>query len=591
MRTRVNEQMSTVFRLTAWVSGSRRRPIHVPRNVAIARASMSGRAIPTTNLSRASVRSARASSILVQSILLAGLLFAGCTKTDTGQQQMQSETQVSPQETPKTEEYYTCPMHPSVRSDRPGACPVCGMALVKKSAQAAMDAAEVSSLEAVSLSPTQRVMANVSVVPAKRQEFKRDITAVGIISYAEPNYQHISSRFPGRVEKLYVSYTGQEVREGDRVAEVYSPEAITAQQEYLLALDSYEQAQHSNQSFVSSAEQLLEQSRQKLLHWGFTERQIARLRESRKVEYTVTIYSPVRGTVVKKSVDPQRYVGVGEDMFDVADLSTVWGYLDVYEKEIRFVERGQRVQIKTEAYPFETFEGTVVFIDPVVHPDTRTIRVRTEFKNPTFKLKPNMFVTGTIVVPKMRALVVPSSAIISTGKRTVVWVEVKENTFEPRDVIVGATADGWTTILNGLDEGEHVVETGGFLLDSESALQKPATPSPHEGHAVSTGKRERTNAEVHSTASVKVQEVRITVKDGYSPDVVRVKQGIPVKLVFQRDERSRCSEELVIKNLGLRKTLAPFAATPIEFTPTGVGEFPFACGMDMLHGKIVVESR
>ncbi len=421
-------------------------------------------------------------------LFIFSLILLGCTKTGTEQQQVHNEAQVSQQQTVQEEEYYTCPMHPSVRSDRPGACPVCGMALVKKSAQTTMDAAEASALDAVRLSPTQRVIANVAVVPAKRQDFNRDITAVGIISYAEPNYRHISSRFPGRLEKLYLSYTGQDVRKGDPVAEVYSPDAITAQQEYLLALDSYEQAHRAHQSFVSSAEQLLEQSRQKLLQWGFTEKQIARLKETRKVEYTVTIYSPVSGTVVKKSVDPQHYVGVGEDMFDVADLSTVWVYLDVYEKEIRFVEKGQRVQLKTEAYPFEMFDGTVVFIDPVVNPETRTIRVRSEFKNPSFKLKPNMFVTATILVPKMRSLVVPSSAIISTGKRTVVWVEVKENTFEPRDVIIGAARDGWSTILNGLDEGERVVETGGFLLDSESALQKPVAPSAHEGHAASSSR-------------------------------------------------------------------------------------------------------
>jgi Cu(I)/Ag(I) efflux system membrane fusion protein len=377
------------------------------------------------------------------------------------------------------------------------------MALVKKSRQTNMDAGEVASLEAVSLSPTQRVIANVSVIPVKRQDFSRDVTAVGIVSYAEPNYQHITSRFPGRLERLYLSYTGQQVRKGDPVADVYSPEAITAQQEYLLALDSFEQAKQGTQSFLSSAEQLLYQSRQKLLQWGFLEKQIERLKQSRRVEYTVTIYSPVNGTVVKKSVDPQHYVGVGEDMFDVADLSTVWVYLDVYEKEIRFVEKGQRVLIKSDAYPFEMFEGDVVFVDPVVNPETRTIRVRAEFNNPAFKLKPNMFVTGTILIPKMKALVVPSSAIISTGKRTVVWVEVKENVFEPRDVVVGSMREGWSVILNGLDEGERVVETGGFLLDSESALQKPAAFSPHQAHTQSAATVGGSRIEDHTTHAAK----------------------------------------------------------------------------------------
>ncbi len=389
------------------------------------------------------------------------------------------------------ESYYTCPMHPSVRSDKPGACPVCGMALVKRTTTKVHtqgDTKEAESLKAISLSPTQRVIANVSVVQVQRKEISRDIQAVGVVSYAEPNYKHISMRFPGRLEKLYISYTGQFVRKGDPIADVYSPEAISAQQEYLLALDSEEQSKIGDQSFASSATQLLAQSKQKLLQWGFTERQVEKLKETRKVNSLVTIYSQVSGTIVKKSVDPQHYASTGEDMFDVADLSTLWTYLDVYERDIRFVTPGQRVLLTTEAYPNEKFMGRVVFIDPVVNPETRTIRVRSEFANPRLKLKPNMYVTATIAVEKANAMVVPSTAIISTGKRTVVWVEIKENTFEPRDVVTGSTNNGFTVILQGLNEGEHVVETGGFLLDSESALTQPTAVDPHAGHVAKDGK-------------------------------------------------------------------------------------------------------
>jgi Cu(I)/Ag(I) efflux system membrane fusion protein len=346
---------------------------------------------------------------------------------------------------------------------------------------------DVSGLQAVSLSPTQRVMANISIAKVERRSVSKDIQAVGVVSYAEPNYRHISMRFPGRLEKLYLSYTGQTVRKGDPVADVYSPEAISAQQEFLLALDSYEQAANAEQTFAVSAAQLLEQSKQKLLQWGFTEKQISKLKETRKVNYLVTIYSPISGTVVKKSVDPQHYAATGEDMFDVADLSTVWILLDVYEKDIRFIGRGQSTQITTEAYPNEKFKGRVVFIDPVLNPETRTIRVRTEFANPQGKLKPNMFVNAAIAIPKSNALVVPSTAILSTGKRTVVWVEVKENTFEPRDVVVGSTSEGFTIVLDGLDEDESVAATGGFLIDSESALTQPTAVDPHAGHVKKEG--------------------------------------------------------------------------------------------------------
>lgn len=390
------------------------------------------------------------------------------------------EAQQESTQAPEEESYYTCPMHPSVRSDKPGACPVCGMALVKKAVQKKGDMNDSTGWQGVSLSPTQRVIANVSVVQVQRREISHDIQAVGIVSYSEPNYKHISMRFPGRLEKLYLSYTGQSVRKGDPVADVYSPEAISAQQEYLLALDSDEQSKIGDQSYASSAAQLLEQSKQKLLQWGFTEKQIAKLKETRKVNSVVTIYSQVSGTVVKKSVDPQHYAATGEDMFDVANLSTVWTYLDVYEKDIRFITPGQRVHIWTEAYPNEKFTGRVMFVDPVVNPETRTIRVRSEFSNPKLKLKPNMYVTATIAVPKANAMVVPSTAIISTGKRTVVWVEIKENTFEPRDVVVGSASEGFTAILAGLQEGDHVVETGGFLLDSESQLGNTSSHDHNE---------------------------------------------------------------------------------------------------------------
>lgn len=407
--------------------------------------------------------------------MMGSLTLHGCTKSSTPDGQ-QTNTTLAEQ---KQEEYYTCPMHPSVRSDKPGACPVCGMALVKKAVNNELNEGDVNALHLVSLSPTQRVMANISVVRAERRSLSRDVHAVGVVSYAEPKYTRISARFPGRLDKLYLNFTGQAIRKGEPVAQVYSPEAISAQHEYVLALDSYEQAQQGNQSFTSSAEQLLEQAKNKLLQWGFTERQIAQLNESRKVSALVTIFSPVSGTVVKKSVDPQRYVVTGDEMFDVADLSTVWIFLDVYEKDLRFIEKNQMVEISTEAYPFEKFTGRVIFIDPVLNPETRTVRVRTEFRNQHGKLKPNMYVKATIAVPKIKALVVRSSAIVSTGKRTVVWVETKPNTFEPREIMTSISSESYTVVIMGLEEGERVAETGGFLIDSESQLSQTGSDHTH----------------------------------------------------------------------------------------------------------------
>lgn len=369
------------------------------------------------------------------------------------------------------EEYYTCPMHLSVRKDKPGACPVCGMALVKKTAAKEMSDGDMTSLEAVRLSSTQRVMANVATTTAERRMLNKEINAVGAVEVAEPNFKHISSRFSGRLEKLYLNYTGQTVRAGDPVAEVYSPEAISAQQEFLLALQSQEISKTATATIANTSTELLEQAQQKLVLLGL-ERLIPELQQTRKAREIVTIYSPIRGTVLKKSVDPQHYTWVGEDMYDVADLSIVWMYLEVYEKDIRFVKISQPVRMTSEAYPNEIFTGKVTFIDPVINYETRTVRVRAEFANPAGKLRLGLYVKAQIMIPINEALVVPTSAVLTTGKRTVVWIEVQENMFEPREVVVGAQTEEYYEVLSGLQGGEKIVVTGGFLLDSESQLRQ-----------------------------------------------------------------------------------------------------------------------
>jgi len=369
------------------------------------------------------------------------------------------------------EEYYTCPMHLSVRKDKPGACPVCGMALVKKTAAKEMSDGEMASLEAVRLSSTQRVMANVATMTVERRMLNKEINAVGVVEVAEPNFKRISSRFPGRLEKLYLGYTGQQVKVGDPVAEVYSPEAISAQQEFLLALQSQEISKTATATIANTSAELFEQAKQKLVLLGLN-RLIPELEQTRKAREIVTIYSPIRGTVLKKSVDPQHYTWVGEDMYDVADLSVVWMYLEVYEKDIRFVKISQPVRMTSEAYPNETFTGKVTFIDPTINNETRTVRVRAEFANPEGKLKLGLYVKAQIMIPINEALVVPTSAVLTTGKRTVVWIEVQENMFEPREVVVGAQTEEYYEVLSGLQGGEKVVVTGGFLLDSESQLQQ-----------------------------------------------------------------------------------------------------------------------
>jgi Cu(I)/Ag(I) efflux system membrane fusion protein len=490
--------------------------------------------------------------------------------------------------------YYTCPMHPSVHKDKPGACPVCGMALVKKSSRREAANVNLANLKGVSLSPTQRVMANVTTATVERKALRKEVTAVGVVDFAEPRYLHISMRFPGRLDKLYLTYTGQTVRKGDPVADVYSPEAISAQQEYLLALESEEQLTNAPNNIRVDASGLCEQARQKLLRWGFAEQQVEKLKKTREIARTVTMLSPIGGTVIKKNVDPQYYAAMGENIYDVADLSIVWIYVDMYEKDIRFVRVGQTVRTTTEAYPNETFVGRVAFIDPVLNADTRTVRVRTEFANPGGKLKPNMYVKASIAVPTMNTLVVPASSIMSTGKRNVVWVEVQANTFEPRDVIIGASTETYAEVMNGLNEGERVAATGGFLIDSESSLQQPGETDVHSGHGGTKATAEEPYARPseYFKATEKLaenNEAAILVKGRYSPEIIHVKAGKPVTLRFYRDEDADCTNEVVFESLGIRRRLPARETTTIVFTPSDTGEIGFSCGMGMVRGKLIVE--
>jgi membrane fusion protein, copper/silver efflux system len=528
--------------------------------------------------------------ITLLAIAVVGLLawkMIGRTAASTGHAIAESATH------PETEgDYYTCPMHPSVRSDKPGACPVCGMALVKKSGVATATSEKVLADNAVALSPAQRVLANITTATVERKTIKKEITAVGVVDFAEPNYLHISTRFPGRLERLYLTYTGQMVKKGDPVADVYSPEAISAQQEFLLTLEA---AGDGGDSPSRDVADLQEKAKQKLVRWGFTDEQIAELKKSREVQRLITIVSPVSGTVLKKNVDPQHYAAMGEDIYDIADLSTVWIYLDVYEKDIRHLKLGQSVTITTESSPGESFAGRVTFIDPVLNADTRTIRVRTEFANRAGKLKPNMYVRASITVQSTQGLVVPSSAILSTGKRNLVWMEVNENVFKPRDVKVGLRTETYTEILDGVDVGDDVAETGGFLIDSESALSAPAAPDPHGEHratSMNQGKEPVAHPSEYfkqTEVTAKENEASVLVKGKYTPEIIHVKAGKPVTLHFYRDEDSDCTNEVMFEGLNIRKRLPARETTTIVFTPADTGEIPFSCGMGMVRGKLIVE--
>ncbi len=382
-----------------------------------------------------------------------------------------------------TKEIYTCPMHPSVKSDRPGVCPVCNMSLVKVTEQVqSKTTSEEVTPEAVTLSPSQQAIANVSTYTAERMTLHKEIRAVGTVDYVEPNYKLITMRFPGRLEEMYINCcTGQKVSVGDPIADVYSPEAISAQQEFILALNASEEVQQGSVD-LSDAATLVKQAKNKLQRWGFTDEQISELEESKTVKELVTIYSPVEGTVIKNEYRAQYYASAGEVIAELVDLSKVWMYADVYENEIQFLKTEQIVEATSDAYPQEIFRGKIIYIAPTVDVSSRTVRVRVEFPNEDERLKLKMFVNATIQIEIADEIVIPSSAIISTGNRRVVWVQKSNNVFVPRDVRIGVKENDYVQILDGISAGEIVVTSGGYLLDSEGQLQMGMGTSEHEQH-------------------------------------------------------------------------------------------------------------
>jgi Cu(I)/Ag(I) efflux system membrane fusion protein len=411
----------------------------------------------------------------------------------------------------KAEKYiYTCPMHPSVIKDRPGACPVCGMNLVKKSViDRSASGGQVSEaikqekmspigsvgeeMEQVTLSPTQRLLANVATEPVTRRSLSQEIYTVGKIDYNETNLAHVAARIGGRVDKLYVDFTGKEVEKGEPLLEIYSPDLVSAQQEYLLALNAYEKLKSSSlDEPTQNSKSLLEASQEKLFLWGITEDQITELKETKKVKTHMAIYSPTSGTVIEKFVREGMYVMEGENLYDIADLKNVWMFGDIYESEISDVKIGQEVKVKTQAYPDEVFTGRISFIEPVLNPVTRTAKIRADFSNPHYKLKPEMYVEVKIKSGEnQNCLTIPASAVINTGHMVMAWVEKEPNVFVPRDVKLGEKLGDYYVVLDGLSEGEMVASQGGFLIDSEAQLRAGMTGMegmPGMEHAGHVGK-------------------------------------------------------------------------------------------------------
>ena len=280
---------------------------------------------------------------------------------------------------------WTCSMHPQIRLPNPGSCPLCGMQLIP-----------------ISKLPNARddleTRAGLEVEPIQRRELFKEIRTVGKLDYSERQVAYITSRITGRVDRLFVDFTGVEVKKGDHLVEIYSPELLVAQNELLLSLDAVEKEKPSSPPTMSFAHSRLESTRTKLRLLGILDEQIAEIEETRKPTTHLTIFAPIGGTVIEKNVRVGQYLNTGDQVYRIADLDPIWLYLNIYEFDVSWVRFGQTVDVQLEAFPGESFAGSIMFIDPFLDDATRTIRVRVNIKNSDRLLKPQMFATATIHV-------------------------------------------------------------------------------------------------------------------------------------------------------------------------------------------------
>jgi membrane fusion protein, copper/silver efflux system len=398
-------------------------------------------------------------------MIAAALLAAACKEKKTPP--VATATQVE-----QAAAVYFCPMHPTVKQDKPGSCPICGMALVKQTAaDHAAHAGE--SVTGVALSPEQRVTGNVKTVRVALDTHTGELVTTGRVTFDERRVAQVTAYAGGRIEKLFANFIGDAVHRGEAVATIYSPDLYGTQQEYLLALENRRRMQRAGfDSARNASNDLVDSTHQRLLLSGMTAGQVATLERTQKPIYATTVISPVSGVVTKKLALPQQYVQQGQPLLEVADLSQVWVEADVYEQQLPSVKVGDRVEIQAAAIPGRTFNGKVAFIVPVIEGATRTARVRVDLPNPGVALKPDMYVNVRIIgAPAPAHIMVPASAVVDRGQSQFVWVETRPGTYEPRQVTTGGRHGEAIVINTGINAGDNVVVEGGFLLDSEARLR------------------------------------------------------------------------------------------------------------------------
>ncbi len=375
---------------------------------------------------------------------------------------------------PKTDKkikYWVAPMNPTYIRNEPGKSPM-GMDLVPVYEEEGEEKEPASTIR-IDSGTIQNM--GVRLGRVKRKPLVKNIRTVGSITYDETRIYTMNTKFSGWIEKLYVNFVGEDVKKGQPLFDIYSPELVSAQEEYLLALQHHESLKDSPYPNIrEGAERLLKASRTRLRYWDLSEAQIRKIENTKTVNKTITVYSPTNGVVIKKSAFQGHYVKPGAQQYEIADLSKVWVDVEVYEYELPWIRKGMKAKMDLSYIPGKNFTGRVLYVYPFLTEKTRTVKLRLEFPNPGYQLKPGMYANIYLESSiSKNSLVIPQEAVIDSGVRKIVFVALGKGRFEPRDVKIGVEGnDNEFQVLEGLRENEQIVLSGQFMLDSESRLRE-----------------------------------------------------------------------------------------------------------------------
>lgn len=455
-------------------------------------------------------------AVISGSLFLSGCSNENATKAESGKTGTQKETALEHAKK-HMDPTYVCPMHPNIVKDEPGTCPICGMGLVLKEAEEAVPSGEKKLLYyrhphnptitsdkpmkdemgmdyvpvyddggglSVRISPAVENNMGVRTAIAEYNKLWRRVETVGYVDFDENRIAHIHLRTKGWIEKLLVKSEGERVKKGQLLFEVYSPDLVNAQEEYLQAL-------------ATGSRRLIPASKERLVALGISDRQIKQLGKTRKVTQYVQVYAPQDGIIDKLNVREGMFVMPQKEVMSLADLSSVWLLAEVFEKQADWIRTGQSADVTLAYLPGRTWEGEVEYIYPSLNPKTRTLKVRLRFDNADESLKPNMFANVTIYAgPKSEIIVIPREALIRTGTEERVILSMGNGRYQPRKVVAGIESGDWVEISHGLDEGDVVVTSGQFLIDSEASLKASfkRMSSANTDSAMKTGRTMKSEA-------------------------------------------------------------------------------------------------